>query len=357
MAKKASFSKKLVRVLKKVGVLGYRIIFYIDKIDSLQNLLLHFFKISLGFRNLLEKLKPHLLDQCVWDIKSKKKNIYGVHPLVISTAYITLTLLLASLSRKLVKSIFGDSESIFKQILLEFIATLELCASCFELIIVKTPRQIWILQEILDIFHVLCPIPIFNSFGDIDVVADNWGVGAYALYLFLLTIWWSSSWEDASACPYSPIEDLLHGYKSIKTVLFVIVAQVFAALVTFSYVQLLWELELVETHKGKAYEDCTADLQVDMIAGAVIEGVATCICRLISRTLSESNAKFAFNFSGGYFNPALATSLKLGCEGNTFEEHLIVYWLGATVGSILSVFLFKLRPIQNYVKKLKEKQE
>ncbi|KAJ8913848.1 hypothetical protein NQ315_003757 [Exocentrus adspersus] len=34
----------------------------------------------------------------------------------------------------------------------------------------KTPRQIWILQKILDIFHVLCPIPIFNSFGDIDVV-------------------------------------------------------------------------------------------------------------------------------------------------------------------------------------------
>ncbi|KAJ8916379.1 hypothetical protein NQ315_005077 [Exocentrus adspersus] len=28
---------------------------------------------------------------------------------------------------------------------------------------------IWILQKILDIFHVLCPIPIFNSFGDIDV--------------------------------------------------------------------------------------------------------------------------------------------------------------------------------------------
>ncbi|KAJ8910176.1 hypothetical protein NQ315_016187 [Exocentrus adspersus] len=30
--------------------------------------------------------------------------------------------------------------------------------------------RIWILQKILDIFRVLCPIPIFNSFGDIDVV-------------------------------------------------------------------------------------------------------------------------------------------------------------------------------------------
>ncbi|KAJ8911356.1 hypothetical protein NQ315_011649 [Exocentrus adspersus] len=32
-------------------------------------------------------------------------------------------------------------------------------------------KQIWILQKILDIFHVLCPIPIFNSFGDIDVAS------------------------------------------------------------------------------------------------------------------------------------------------------------------------------------------
>ncbi|XP_018562473.1 aquaporin-11 [Anoplophora glabripennis] len=293
MAKaKGTFSRKAFRLLKRLGILGY----------------------------------------------SKKKNIFGVHPLVVSTAYIVLTLLLAAVSRKLVKSIFGSSESIFKQILLEFIATLELCAACFELII----------------------------------VADNWGVAAYAIYLFLLTIWWSSHWEDASACPYSPIEDVLEGGKTLKTVVLVIVAQVFAALVTFSYVQVLWALELADTHRGRAFEECTADLQVDMVAGAIIEGVATCICRLISRTLSESNAKFgtvldaffgtmmvvaAFNFSGGYFNPALATALKLGCEGNTFTEHLVVYWLGATVGSILSVFIFKIKPIQNYVKKLKEKQE
>ncbi|KAJ8912755.1 hypothetical protein NQ315_016711 [Exocentrus adspersus] len=32
--------------------------------------------------------------------------------------------------------------------------------------------QIWILQKILDMFHVLCPIPIFNSFGDIDVASQ-----------------------------------------------------------------------------------------------------------------------------------------------------------------------------------------
>ncbi|CAH2011025.1 unnamed protein product [Acanthoscelides obtectus] len=201
---------------------------------------------------------------------SKRNNIYGVHPLIISTAYIILTLLLAAISRKVVKLIFGDSESLVKQILLEFIATLELCAACFELII----------------------------------VADNWGVGAYALYLFLLTIWWSLKWEDASACPYAPLEQVFEGSKNVKTALLIVISQVLAALVTFRYVQVLWALELTETHQGKAYEDCTADLQVDMITGAIIEAVATCLCRLVSRTLSETEARLSTVFDA-FFGTAM----------------------------------------------------
>ncbi|VEN44858.1 unnamed protein product [Callosobruchus maculatus] len=135
---------------------------------------------------------------------------------------------------------------------------------------------------------------------------------------------------------------------------------------------MLWALELVETHQGKAYEDCTADLQVDMITGAIIEAVATCLCRLVSRTLSETEARLsnvfdaffgttmvvlAFNFSGGYFNPALATSLKLGCEGNDFVEHMVVYWLGATLGSLASVFIFKTNWFQDKIQKLQAKDK
>lgn len=65
----------------------------------------------------------------------------------------------------------------------------------------------------------------------------------------------------------------------------------------------------------------------------------------------------AFNFSGGYFNPALATSLKLGCEGHTLLEHFVVYWIGATLGSVASLFIFKTQRMQTYVDKLKIKEE
>lgn len=66
---------------------------------------------------------------------SKRRNIFGIHPLIISTVYIAFSLLLASLARKIINAVFNDG--IFKQMLLEFIATIELCAACFELIVGK----------------------------------------------------------------------------------------------------------------------------------------------------------------------------------------------------------------------------
>lgn len=69
-------------------------------------------------------------------------------------------------------------------------------------------------------------------------------------------------------------------------------------------------MELVETHVGKAYEDCTADLQVDMLSGALIEAVATCLCRLTSRTLCESNAKFG-NVLDAFFGTMMVVAGKI----------------------------------------------
>lgn len=65
----------------------------------------------------------------------------------------------------------------------------------------------------------------------------------------------------------------------------------------------------------------------------------------------------AFNYSGGYFNPALATALKLGCAGHTFVEFFLVYWLGATIGAVASVFVYRLQPVQEIVSKLAGKKD
>lgn len=130
------------------------------------------------------------------------------------------------------------------------------------------------------------------------------------------------------------------------------------------------------------------------IVGAIIEGIATCLCRLASKTLAEKGPKYAnildsfigtslvvagklkshpinwaivllfsifyfeaFNFSGGYFNPVLATSLKWGCSGHTGMEHVIVYWIGACVGAILSVPIFRHPYVRNLLLGEKTKED
>ncbi|TGZ49299.1 Aquaporin [Temnothorax longispinosus] len=103
---------------------------------------------------------------------------------------------------------------------------------------------------------------------------------------------------------------------------------------------------------------------VSAITGALVECVATCMCRVVSRVLGDLNPRFstiidafvgtflvvaAFNYTGGYFNPALATSLKYGCLGTSSLEHVIVYWIGACIGSIASLRVYRMPFVQNFV--------
>lgn len=267
---------------------------------------------------------------------NSKKNILGIHPLAISTFYIVLSIGFCYLIRKAVKSFLN--EGIIRDIIMEFLTTIEMCLSFFELI----------------------------------VVTENWGIMAYAIYLFILTLIWDHTWEDASACPYTAIEEVLEGTRDYSNAALRIFGQILGASITFSIIQLFWAMELVHTHRGKAFEDCVADLQVPVCMGACIEAAGTCLCRLIGRTMAETQSKWgklvnafcttiivlaAFDTTGGYFNPALSTSLKMGCEGNTFVEHTVVYWAGSIIGSVASVYIFKHKKVQDYIETVKPKME
>ncbi|XP_058129458.1 aquaporin-11 isoform X2 [Anopheles coustani] len=249
-----------------------------------------------------------------------------IEQLGYSAFFIALTCIFAIVARRLNERLSKDG--LVKELIFEAIAAAELCGCCFELII----------------------------------VADNFGVATYAVFLFSLTIWWGRNWGSATACPYTYMEQIVEGEVSFKEAALKIWAQLMGGCCIFRYVQLYWWLELAETHQGRAFEDCKADLQVNLYLGAFIEGFATLCCRLASKVISEKDARFgafidsfigtslvvaaifmvaAFNYSGGYFNPVLATALKWGCAGNSALEHIIVYWIGSCVGAVLSVPLFK----------------
>ncbi|XP_054267794.1 aquaporin-11-like [Macrosteles quadrilineatus] len=269
--------------------------------------------------------------------KASRREGPGAYHLAVSTGFIVLTSLIAFWLRKLLDRVFPES-TLTKVLLLELIAAGELCACCFELII----------------------------------VADNFGVGMYAIFLFLLTIWWSMNWGDATACPYTHLEEVVEGNINVLIAGAKIFAEMAGGLLIFKYIQFLWQLEVSSTHKGRAFERCSADLQVSPIAGAIIEGIATCLCRLASRAIGEVGPKYAaaydsfvgtslvvaaFNYSGGYFNPVLASALKFGCKGHTHSEHVFVYWIGACTGAILSVFLYHNSRIQSIINKFKVKTD
>ncbi|XP_046672911.1 aquaporin-11 [Homalodisca vitripennis] len=264
-----------------------------------------------------------------------KRQLPGAYHLAVSTAYIALTSLIAFWLRKIVNRFFPEN-TLARMLILELIAAGELCACCFELVI----------------------------------VADNFGIGMYAMFLFLLTIWWSLNWGDASACPYTHLEEVVEGKLNVLIAGAKIFAEMAGGLLIFKYIQFLWQLEISSTHKGRAFEKCSADLQVPAVLGAVIEGIATCLCRLASRAIGEVGPKYgvaydsfvgtslvvaAFNYSGGYFNPVLASALKFGCKGHTASEHVFVYWIGACIGAILSVFLYQNSMIQGIINRFKPK--
>lgn len=286
-------------------------------------------------------------------LTTKKREKMSLTALGISTAFIALTAILCVVARKIVHR---SASLPAKELFLEAIAAAELCAQCFELII----------------------------------IADNYGVGTYAVYLFFLTIWWCSQWEDASACPYTHMEDFCQGNCSLRDVALKTWAALMGGCCVYRFVQIFWWLELTSNHEGRAFEDCKADLQVnnfiifkkkiaflpffqvDPYVGAVIEGIATLLCRLASKSIAEINPRFgtmidsfigttlvvlAFNYSGGYFNPVLATGLKWGCDGHTNIEHIIVYWIGACTGAILSVPVFKIIKQRGYIELEKDKTE
>ncbi|XP_034477424.1 aquaporin-11 [Drosophila innubila] len=247
----------------------------------------------------------------------------------ISAGFMVGCCIAAQIARRVSRRLLSQ-DGIVPVLMNEAIAAAELCACCFELII----------------------------------VADNFGVATYAIFLFLLTIWWGKVWGDASACPYTHMEDVLEGRTSFKEMALRTWAELMGGCCVYRIVQVFWWLEFAETHKGRAFEECNADLQVSPYVGAAIEGVATLLCRLASKTLSLKEPKFssyidsfigtslvvaAFNFSGGYFNPVLATALKWGCRGHSNLEHIIVYWIGACLGALLSVPVFKIPIVKRFL--------
>ncbi|CAG0900971.1 unnamed protein product [Cyprideis torosa] len=245
----------------------------------------------------------------------------GLDCFAASVSFILAVEVAAFIIRKLVSL---DTPSVIQRLILEFIATFELCACCYEL----------------------------------ATLADAYGIVHYGVGLFLLTFWWSTQWKEETACPSTIIVQLLFDKAfSFSEALLRLLVQVASGLSVFRVVSLFWNLHWSHEHYTKSKQiSCVTDLQVDPTKGMIIEGVGTALCVLSSSFLASTQLRIsgvvdsfiataavvaAFNYSGGYFNPILASSLKLFCDGTTTQDHFMVYWIGATIGAVIAVIMTK----------------
>merc|ERR1711997_1322071 len=167
----------------------------------------------------------------------------------------------------------------------------------------------------------------------------------YAIFLFSLTIWWGQHWGDATACPYLCFEDCINGSMSFLETAVRTIAATIGGVAVFSYIQILWNLEVAETHVSRshsaAWDKCSADLQIPVLYGAIVEGVATMLCRLTSKYLSDKEPQYAGAIDSFIATSlVVATGLKWGCKGHSHMEFGIVYWIGASLGAIASIYVY-----------------
>ena len=205
-------------------------------------------------------------------------------------------------------------------------------------------------------------ITIFHQYGQ-----PLWILTAYSVLVLKL---YKYRWE-ATACPYSHILSVLKGVISCRHAAARILAQFVGGSVAYRWLGLIWDLGLTPIHVARSYwtsyGTCQSWLAVPVsfgfmfeFTGALISGVFTTLifdyelvvnlsvhARIfLSSGVTMVLVVISFHHTGGFFQPLLAFARTFGCIGVLREvsilDHIIVYWLGATLGAIVAMYLAQL---------------
>ena len=172
---------------------------------------------------------------------------------------------------------------------------------------------------------------------------------------------------DCISCPYSHINSYLRKFVSGKEMILRIISQFVGGSVFFHWQSYVWNLGLTDIHVGRAYwmsyGRCASWLSVPTWVGFAFELIGSFLCNIstvlifdfsiapsinvyprifLSSTVTVSLVLASFYYTGGFFQPLLAFARTYGCVGAVREvsvlDHIIVYWLGATLGAITAMY-------------------
>ena len=219
-------------------------------------------------------------------------------------------------------------------------------------------------------------ITLFHQYGE-----PLWVTAAYTAMVVKI---YKYRWE-ATACPYSHVLNVLRGLTSVKHGTARVLAQFVGGSVAYRWLGGVWDLGLTPIHVSRSYwtsyGTCQSWLAVPPgigfmfeFTGSLVSGVVTTLIFdyellispsvhsriFLSSAVTMSLVVVSFHHTGGFFQPLLAFARTFGCIGVLREvsvlDHIVVYWLGATLGAVVAMYLAQLlKKIISHCKTSKKK--
>ncbi|NXU20037.1 AQP12 protein, partial [Pardalotus punctatus] len=212
----------------------------------------------------------------------------------------------------------------------EFAGSLQWCMSCLEL-------------------RVLLEIgPWGGGFG-LDVALT---------LLFLLSAVHGASFAGGTANPTVSLQEFLLLQSSLAGTVAELLAQAAGTGAGWALTRLYWSWELTQLHfiQNLIAPQCSSSIHTSLPQATIVEGSCSFLFHLVLLKVRQSHplcrvpalaATVTFltytagPFTGAFFNPALATATTFHCWGNSFWDHIQVYWLGPLAGMLAALLLFQ----------------
>ncbi len=194
---------------------------------------------------------------------------------------------------------------------------------------------------------------------EMGAILEHYGLLLWMVCLFLTAFYQNIRWREHSMpSPYIHLLDHLAGTKTLIETLLRSAVLLASGLFSYRLIKTIWSLELSTLHVGRpaAVDACIYPWQ-EVPTGVALfsEALGTFFLGVVPQlavenpTMSNNDPLWtalavaamvvvavvsALHYSGGMFNPMLATVLLGGCQGHQWWEHILVYWVGATVGAL-----------------------
>ncbi|XP_022099881.1 aquaporin-11-like [Acanthaster planci] len=203
----------------------------------------------------------------------------------------------------------------------------------------------------------LCTFQLTSCVYENGIVLGTHGTWVYAFGIFCLGLGYSLTF-DAFGNPAAIFEQILKRKISVLNGALKMAAEVVGGLLAFRYMLFVWHTFAPSSvhinHAKMVRVSCVSALQVNLLTGALVEAIAMFVSRSVAG-IGLGGPKYykmvnafttavvvvsGLEWTGMMFNPALATALTYNCKGHQLYEHIIVYWMGPFIGTILSILVF-----------------